>query len=154
MRKATAGFSLIEVLVALAIFALAVAMLSESVKNAMHGLEVVKSDSHKDQLYRFALRQVLLIEERDEVEDGGQVETPEDGPVDWDAEIEDTEILDLFQLTVSMSLADDKPSFSSGEPSRVEKLYVFRPGWSDGVDRSSLLTDKKDALQNQRLSVR
>lgn len=151
MKRARSAFSLIEVLVALAIFALAVGSLASSVRNAIHGLEVTKSDAHKNQLYRFTLRQVLMIEERDEVESGGQVETPEDGPVDWDAEIEETEILDLFELTVSMSLADDRPSFSSNDPLRTEKLYVFRPGWSDGLDRSTLLTDKQDALRDRRL---
>lgn len=139
---------------ALAIFALAVAVLAQSVTNAIYGLEVVKSDSHKAQLYRFALRQILRIEDREEVEDGGSFETPEDGPIDWSVEIEDTEILDLFQLTVELSLADEGGSAFERETGHMESLYVYRPKWSDSIDRESLLTDKRDALSNERLSPR
>lgn len=144
------AFSLIEVLVALAIFALAVAVLAQSVSNAIHGLEVVKSDSHKAQLYRFAMRQILQIEDRDEVEDGGSFETPEDGPVDWSAEIEETEILDLFTLTVELKLDEKGGSIFDRDEGYVEKVYVYRPNWSDSADRQALLDDKRTALDSER----
>lgn len=144
------AFSLIEVLVALAIFALCIGVFAQSLYNAMHGLEVVKSNSHEDQLYRFALRQVLRIEDREEVEDSDSIETPEDGPVDWSAEIEETEVLDLFKLTVEMTLAKSGGSIFDREAGRVETLYVYRPNWSDSIDRDSLKQDKQDALNNER----
>lgn len=143
------AFSLIEVLVALAIFAITVATLSQAVYNALNGLHVIKSDAHREQLYRFALRQILLIEDRDEMEDGDSIETPEDGPVDWNAEIEETDILDLFELRVEMTLDGDGMSLG-GNPGRVETLYVFRPEWSESAERSTLKQDKIEALRDSR----
>ena len=149
------GFSLMEVLVALAIFAIAIAVLAQAVNNAIRGLELVKHDQHQAQLYRFGLRQILRLEERDEVEDGGKFETPEDGSIDWSAEVEETEILDLFELKVEMSLEGQEVSvFDDKEGVHLETLYVYRPTWSDSLDRESLLQDKQDALEQERLNPR
>jgi len=145
------AFSLIEVLVALAIFAMTVAVLAQALNNAMTGLEASKTDAQEAPLYRFALRQILQIEDREEVEDGGSLETPEDGAIDWSAAIEETDILDLFLLTVEMEHSHTTGSLFDRAPGHRETLYVYRPSWSDSLDRGSLLQDKQDALRNERL---
>lgn len=149
------AFSLIEVLVALAILAMTIGVLSQAVTNGIRGLEAVQSDSEREQLYRFALRQVLLIEDREEIERGGDFSTPDGASITWNADIQETEVLDLFLLNVTLILPDTTShSLFQRQPGHIENVYVFRPDWSDPVDRSSLRTDKKDALDNERLRAR
>ena len=145
MRRQRGAFSLIEVLVALAIFTLAVAVMAQGVNNAMHAIDVVKSETERDQSFRFASRQILKIEDRNEVEDGGAFSLANDGKVLWQAVLEETEILDLFKLEVTMSL--EGVEGLSEEEEYLEAVYIWRPEWSISEERSSLLQRKKDALR-------
>jgi len=138
MRAHRPAFSMIELLVALALFALVVATLSQSIHNALYGMEVVKADNEEEPLYRFALRQILMIEERELLEDGGTLTTPDGRTIDWEAELEVTDILDLFTLRLELSLPTEDLSLFDRQPERRERLYIFRPGWALPDERDSL----------------
>ena len=44
-------------------------------------------DTEKQQYYRFALRQILKIEDRSEFENGGQYKMPDGRELEWEAEL-------------------------------------------------------------------
>ena len=146
-RSPGRAFSLIEVVVALAIFAIAIGVMAQAVNNAMFASEVVQRDTENEQFFRFAVRQVLQIEERAEVESGGTFPLPKGGDISWQAELQDTDILDLFHLTVDMELREDAWGSAEDLEHYSESIYVWRPAWSHADDRRSLLQAKQETWE-------
>ena len=137
------AFSLIEVLIALALFAIAANVISSAFINALLSRERNDSRLYNDFAIQTARKQLLLEKKIEDAEDGGTVETLELGEVDWYAEILPTEIVDLFEVQLYGTFYDledsQKANFS-------ETLYLLRPTWSESDERSMLLEDKKQDL--------
>ena len=137
------AFSLIEVLIALALFAIAANVISSAFINALLSRERNDSRLYNDFAIQTARMQLLLEKNIEDAEDGGTVETLELGEVDWYAEILPTEIVDLFEVQLYGTFYDledsQKANFS-------ETLYLLRPTWSESDERSMLLEDKKQDL--------
>jgi len=137
------AFSLIEVLIALALFAIAANVISSAFINALLSRERNDSRLYNDFAIQTARMQLLLEKNIEDAEDGGTVETLELGEVDWYAEILPTEIVDLFEVQLYGTFSDledsQKANFS-------ETLYLLRPTWSESDERSMLLEDKKQDL--------
>lgn len=137
------AFSLIEVLIALALFAIAANVISSAFINALLSRERNDSRLYNDFAIQTARKQLLLEKNIEDAEDGGTVETLELGEVDWYAEILPTEIVDLFEVQLYGTFYDledsQKANFS-------ETLYLLRPTWSESDERSMLLEDKKQDL--------
>ena len=143
------GFSLIEVTVALAIFAMAATVLMGSFVNALLARErsLVKDIQAAD--IQMVRRQLLLEPVRDDAEEGGEVDTLSSGSARWECEIEETGIVDLFRVELRMEFQEvDTVSGQAAE--HRETLYLLRPTWSESDVRSDLLEDKREALQDQR----
>ena len=144
------AFSLIEVVVALAIFAMTIAVLTQAVNNSLRAIEVVKVDSEREQYYRFSLQQILQIQDRAELEDGGEYKMPNGREIKWEVGLDETEILDLFKINRVMQLEQSGGFRGDRIPDHFEVIYVWRPEWSIADERSTLLQDKKDALAKYR----
>ncbi|GHB97759.1 prepilin-type N-terminal cleavage/methylation domain-containing protein [Cerasicoccus arenae] len=142
------GFTLVEVLLALGLFALASAMLVQSATNAIRAYEAVQSNSNQEQMYRFMLRSIIAIEDREEVEDGGDWELPDESAASWEAEIEETEMLDLFRVTIQIEIESNSSQSSSDEPRSFE-VYLYRPDWSEAGEREQLLNERRDAWEDR-----
>lgn len=142
-KKGSMAFSLIEVLIALALFAIAANVISSAFINALLSRERNDSRLYNDFAIQTARKQLLLEKNIEDAEDGGTVETLELGEVDWYAEILPTEIVDLFEVQLYGTFYDledsQKANFS-------ETLYLLRPTWSESDERSMLLEDKKQDL--------
>ena len=141
------AFSLIEVLVALAIFTMAATVLMSAFVNA---LTVRERSMRKEQLRNDveAVRLQLLLEpNREDAEDGGDFQTLNHGEAMWRSVIESTEIVDLFLVEFSVEFSDPP---EDGATSYTEMLYLLRPTWSEADERSDLLEDKREALMNSR----
>ncbi len=143
------GFSMIEVALALAIFALAIVALTQSFVNTLLSLETLDSKTDYQSDLRFVRNQVILEADRDEFEKGGQIETILSGTANWDAEIESTQVSDLFKVVLSIELS---PPNEKESVNTIETLYLLRPTWSDPVDRTTLIAENTDRLINGRLS--
>ena len=143
------AFSLIEVLIALALFAIAANVISSAFINALLSRERNDSRLYNDFAIQTARKQLLLEKNIEDAEDGGTVETLELGEVDWYAEILPTEIVDLFEVQLYGTFYDledsKKANFS-------ETLFLLRPTWSESDERSMLLEDKKQDLLEIRNS--
>ena len=147
----TVGFSLFEVLLALAILGIAIAALAQALVNSV---VAVKSLESADILYsdiEFTLRQALLVTDREQFIDGGNVRLPDDTDAVWSAEIEDTRTLDLFKVRFQVALprTEERPEFEDSFT-----FYLQRSGWMEAIDRASLLTEKKEAREAERFRFR
>ncbi|MDP0497363.1 MAG: type II secretion system protein [Verrucomicrobiota bacterium JB024] len=150
MKRHRSGMSLIEVIIALAIFSGVVAMLSQAVVVAIHAMDTLGEDNRREQEFRFAVRQILQVAERDVIEDGGDIKTLDSGNIHWEAEVEETDILDLFSLHVTLEWEEVQTDTYGESFTREQTFYVLRPDWSYADERSTLLEDKTRDLESSR----
>ena len=143
------GFSLIEVLIALTLFAIASNVIGSAFINALLSRERNNDNSYRDIAIQTARKQLLLEKNIDDAEDGGSIETLELGEVDWYAEIIPTDMVDLFEVNLFIEFFDLKGDQSTNYN---ETLLLLRPTWSESDERSSLLQDKKEDLLDIRAS--
>lgn len=138
------GFTLIEAILAIGLFAVASGMLIQAAVNSVFAYEAVKSNSDQSQIYRYLLRSIAAIEDQEEMEEGGDWPLPDDTTANWEVVVEDTEMVDLFHVTVEIELEDDD------EPTAFE-LYLYRPDWSSvDTDRETLINDRRENLEDRR----
>src|SRR2546421_703980 len=99
-RSATrAGFTLIEVLVALMIFTMAAIVLGNTYVNVLTAYQTAARGYQRNQDVRFARAAVITEPDRDKVEKGGDFDAGNSRHVTWKAVVEPTETADLFTVT-------------------------------------------------------
>ena len=148
------AFTLLEVLIALGIFALAAAAFLTAINS---GVQVITRAAQNDAFgenQRFALRQILAIEDEETFEEGGEFTLPNDGFLMWAADIEPTQTLGVFRVELLLEQELDGENFGGAER-REERLSVFlyRPAWGDPADNAALRDDvaqRFDDLQADR----
>jgi len=141
------AFSLIEVLIALTVFAMAATYLMSTFVNALTARERSVNDDVLHADIRAVRMQLLLEPNLEDAEDGGEYPTLSHGEASWRARIEPTEIVDLFQVEFSIEFSEPP---EDGPDNHVESLYLLRPTWSEGDERSDLLEDKRRELERSR----
>lgn len=146
------GFTLIEVLVALAIFAIAAVVLGATYVNLIQAHAAIRDRDVADSDITWA-RDALLVEpERDKVERGGDVVLPDGRTATWRATITATNVSDLFDVVLELSAP---PPAGSGELVRTsEKLRLLRPTWSTEAERKALRDKAKDRIKRQREAMK
>ena len=129
------GFTLIEVLVSLAIFALASVVLSVAYLNIIGSYRALSTRNHTEEDWKLLRAAVLTEADAQKVEAGGRIGLPGGRQVNWRAKIEPTEVADLFRLTIEA----DVPASGENEAwKRSQVLHVLRPSWSDSTAREEL----------------
>ena len=141
------AFTLIEVVIALAIFAGAAVALSQAFTNALLAREHGVSNDNYDADIRTVRMQLLLEPELEAAEDGGEIETFKNGEASWQAKIEPTDVVDLFRVEFQIQFSEPE---KGQDNAYSETLYLLRPTWSEADERSELLADKKDELESNR----
>ena len=141
------AFSLIEVVIAVALFASAAVVLSSAFVNAL----LAREHGVRDNIFAndvSAVRMQLLLESNlEDAEEGGTIKTLNSGEAEWQAVIEPMEVIDLFRVELQVEF----PEAPEGIPSAYyETLYLLRPTWSLSDERSELLEDKRQALYDER----
>ena len=141
------AFSLIEVVIAVALFAAAATVLTTSFVNTVLLREKGQSDERFAADLHAVRLQLLLEPNRDDAEEGGEYPSLNHGEALWRAEVEPTDVVDLFQVRFEVEFTDPP---ENGRVAYAETLYLLRPTWSEGDERSQLLEDKRDALLDSR----
>jgi general secretion pathway protein I len=130
------GFTLLEVLVALVIFALTAIVLGSAYVNILNGYAVAARGNEANQDVAFARGLMLAEPDRKVIEQGGDFETVNNRRVRWNATIESTTINDLFTVTFICEISAE----GNSEPEKITQTFtVLRPTWSDPVERGTLL---------------
>ena len=146
-HREVSGFSLIEVVVAVALFAMAATVLTSSFVNALLARERAAANDRYAADLTIARRQLLLEPNREDAIDGGFVPTPHNGEARWSAEIRPTNVVDLFRTVLTVEFdapMEDRPAVHR------ESLLLLRPTWSESDERDALLEDKAEALRDRR----
>ena len=144
IRHHTPAFTLIEVLVSLAIFALAAVALSAAYLNVLNGYHA--RDQEREIAHGWNLARAVVMSEPDlaKLESGGNLNLPETGSLSWSVTIEPTEIADLFVMELSVTTR------STPEWTKTARLMVFRPEWSDPAERDRLRQKSRQRLERTR----
>ncbi len=146
------GFTLIEVLVALAIFAIAAVVLGAAYVNLIQTHAALRERDGSGSDIEFA-RDALLIEpDLAKVERGGDVVLPDGRTGSWRATVEPTEVSDLFDVELELTAP---PPSGSGEMVRAtSKLRLLRPTWSTEADRKRIRDAARQRIEKERGAMR
>ncbi len=146
--RTSTAFTLIEVTVSLAIFSLAVVVLTQAYVNTMISLDTIDNETALEADLKFVRSQIIRTPDRDILENGGRMETLSSGTAYWRVEIEQALVSDLFYVTLIIELS----SIDSGESNEyTQNLLLLRPTWSDPIERSTILAENSDRLLFNRL---
>lgn len=138
------GFTLLEVIVALAIFALAAIVLGAAYVNVLTAYETVQRGNQTDEDVRFARAQLLAEPDHDKAEKGGDFAAMGGRQVQWHATIAATTTADLFDVTFVCELGDS--SAGGGAATVTEHFFVMRPTWADPTINTKLKQDAQDRI--------
>ncbi|MDR2863207.1 MAG: prepilin-type N-terminal cleavage/methylation domain-containing protein [Puniceicoccales bacterium] len=144
-RPLQRAFTLFEVMVAIAIFALMGVALLEAVAVVQEAVAATRRDSGRGEFRRFALRRVLAAQTREALTAGGNLTLDDGGSVSWTVTLADTTIPDLHQAVVTLD-------WSGSEPEELT-LWVFRPEWSESETRSNLIQNLRTEYPSDRFST-
>jgi len=138
--RSVVAFTLLEVLVALAIFAMAAVVLGATYVNALNAYNAASRHNEYDTDLRFVRAAVLTEPDRDKVEQGGDLDLGSGKRAHWQADIASTETVDLFSVAWSCEINDP----ARREPYHATQTFLLlRPTWSDPVERTKLMDQAK-----------
>jgi len=137
------AFTLLEVIVALAIFALGAVVLGAAYVNVLNAYAVVARGNQTDEDVRFARSLLLAEPDRNKAEQGGDFASAGGRQVKWHATIENTATADLFTVNFVCELGA-----VAGEDSQTVKeiFSLMRPTWADPAENTKLKQDMQDRI--------
>ncbi|MEY3852224.1 MAG: hypothetical protein RI910_1204 [Verrucomicrobiota bacterium] len=141
------AFTLIEVLVSLAIFAVAAVSLGAAYSNVLLSRIAMKQDEQRLDDRSRCRAALLETPGFEDVEAGGEIHLPGGRTARWQGKIEATAVSDLFavQLTAEIEAAD------GGEAEEfAETRMLLRPTWSIPSDRQKIRDDARQRLEKER----
>jgi prepilin-type N-terminal cleavage/methylation domain-containing protein len=138
------GFTLIEVLVSLCIFAMVVVVLGGAYLNVLNSYEAVARGVLVNEDFAFARQLVLQEPDRLKLEQGGEFETASNGRAQWSVEITSTTMPNVFNVAFTCEIADT----TSANPKKVvQNFTVLRPTWvTDVAERDKLKAEVKTRI--------
>ena len=129
------AFTLIEVLVALVIFAFSAVILASSYVNVLSAHEAAL---HRDEFAadRRMVREALWAEPSlDKVKAWNDLALPDDRSARWRATVTPAPVADLFDVALEVELTDGN---GKRLPTVTENCRLLRPTWSQPADRDTL----------------
>ena len=144
------GFMLIEVLVALAIFGLSAVYLVDGAFVASRTIRLMKDARELEQDLLWVRSQILTESSYEKFEEGGELTALSMGGIEWEAEVEMTEVLDLYRVKLVLQYEGNE-DFNIEPGERVTEMLLLRPTWGKHADfsteRNRLLEDKRDKVR-------
>jgi general secretion pathway protein I len=141
------AFTLIEVLISLAMFALAAISLGAAYTNVVLSRQALKvNDVAVDDLAR-ARAALLETINYDDVTTGGEINLPGERVATWKGEIEPTSVSDLFSVTLTVEIQN---ADGTDAPPLTETRLLLRPTWSVPADRQKIRDAARQRLATER----
>ena len=148
MRSRAPAFTLVEVLVALAIFAMAAVALGAAYVNLMQTHAALRERDGSEGDIAWAREALLAEADRALVERGGDLVLPDGRTATWRATIEPSEVSDLFDVTLEL---DAPPAGGAGDLVRSKETFrLLRPTWSTEAERKERRDRARQRLQRER----
>jgi len=143
-RGRARAFTLLEVLMAKALFAMAAVMLASAYLNVLNSYETAGRAAQLNEDFAFARQLVLNEPDRKKVEEGGEFATAAGHRARWSVEIASTNVADVFRVGFTCEISDP----ARPEPDRVTQSFVvMRPTWViDAAERGKLKEDAKTRI--------
>lgn len=137
----------------MALFGLSAVFLVDGAFVAARTIRVMKDTREMEQDLLWVRGELFKESEYEKMEDGGDIQSLSLGEIRWDAEIEMSEVIDLFKVTLTLGYeGNDELGIEPGE--RISKMYLFRPSWGRddefSSERARLLEDKRDKIEELR----
>ena len=143
MTHRRSAFTLLEVMISLAIFILAAVLLGGSYLNVLTGYEAANRAVDRNEDVRFARQAVLTETDPEVVQKGGSFDSANNRHVDWKATLDPTETPDVFQVTFECVI--NAPDMK--KPERVTEVFrLLRPTWSKPDEREKLRSKTRDRI--------
>jgi general secretion pathway protein I len=146
-RTYRSGFTLLEVLVALAITVMAITVLGAGYVNVIKGYRAVEESSFASPDIAFARQQVLLAPTLEEAERAGDSTRPNGAPLRWRARIEPARVANLFRVTLEIELGEPPPASAN---TVVQTFWVLQPSWSEADAAARLREDFRKRIEDGR----
>lgn len=140
------AFTLIEVLVSLAIFALAAVSLGAAYSNVLLSRQSLRIDEQDLEDRARVLGAVLEAPNFDDVTTGGEVNLPGDRTARWKGEIEATPVSDLFRVKVEAEMENE----AGATVEWTEERLLLRPTWSVPGEKAKIIADARVRLERER----
>lgn len=154
------GFTLVELIVALALFGLIAVTMGQAIVNNLRALENLNRSSPMEENLATIRHRMMVKQDLEELEEGGEIELPsrelpnddangaasEPVRVRWTAEVQPTSTLDLFAVDIELE-------FQGGGLATTHemRLFLYRPNWTEPEDREKLTEAKALLLQDERV---
>ncbi len=143
MMPRRSAFTLLEVLVALAIFAMAAVVLGGAYLNVLNGYEIARRATVSNPDVEFARTALLAQADVDLARQGAEFDAADGRHVHWTATIDPTTVADLFTVTFECEIS----GAGLAEPQKTKQVFrVLRPTWSQASDRTTLRANAKDRI--------
>lgn len=147
------GFMLIEVLIALALFALTAVYLVEGAFIGSKTMLQMKASQELDHDLLWARSEIFRETNYEKLKEGGELETVNIGEIVWEVEVEMTDIVDLYRVQLNLSWeGNSELGIEDGEQDYV--MLLLRPIWMNHPDfkteRQWLLEAKSEKIKELR----
>ena len=140
-RSLKDGFSLLEIIIALAVFGMAMVTLGGAYINTISSMDRVQVDQGLEQDLNLVRMMALTKETIEELEDGGEIQSGSHGELSWSAEYEPTAVADLFEVILIIEYEDLK---TEQMRELTQTLFLTRPTWSDATEREALRAETRE----------
>jgi general secretion pathway protein I len=145
------AFTLIEVLIALAVFAMAAVVLGAAYINVLNAYSGVAASAQRDEDLRFARQAVLIEPDLKKVEEGGDFETVDGRRVRWRTQVEPTNVADLFSVMLTVETGETAEATGGRDRNRRgeirQNFLLLRPTWSEAAERDKLRQEAADRIR-------
>ena len=142
-RRSVRGFTLLEVMAALVIFATAAIVLGAAYVNVLRGYQSAERATRVNAEVGFAREIVFRIADLERVEEGGDFEAANGRTVRWRAEVIPTEVADLFEVIFEVVVEGNQ---DVEEEIVTERFRMLRPTWSEDDEREKLRQESRDRI--------
>lgn len=142
------AFTLVEVLVSLAIFALAAVVLSAAYTNVLLARQAMRQVDIEDEAFTRSRAALLETAGLEDAKIGGEIDLSDGRKAQWATEIEPTQVSDLFSVTLTVDASEG--GGGNTQPSRTETFYLLRPSWSVSSERTQLTDAARERLRRLR----